>query len=215
MSLKEDAYRIIKTNILSCQFPPNEFIDEKLLIEKYQMSRTPIREALSSLEREKLVKIYPKKGILVLGLTLSDVNQTFEVRMLIEPYILENYLDLVDREKLDALENETQGLLSDEHASASDFTKLDDRFHRSLSEACTNDYLTDILNRVYDQNERIRHLSGPAIWERHKDAAREHLEIIHYIKEKQPEEVKAALKYHIIKSREAALQALTGRSIPV
>ena len=62
------------------------FLNEEQLTTELSLSRTPVRDALGRLEQEGLLEIRPKCGILVRPLTLNDIDMTFEVRMLYEPY---------------------------------------------------------------------------------------------------------------------------------
>ena len=62
-----------------------------MLMEEIDASRTPIREALNMLAQEQLIQIIPKKGIIVLPLTMKEIAMTFDARMLMEPYIIETY----------------------------------------------------------------------------------------------------------------------------
>ena len=66
VSLKQQAYTTIKNKILTCEYLPNSFLNEDLLCEELQVSRTPVRDALGRLEQENLIKIMPKKGFLSL-----------------------------------------------------------------------------------------------------------------------------------------------------
>ena len=99
-NLKNKAYQIIKERIMSCDYKPNTFLNEADLIEEIDASRTPIREALNKLEQEGFVQIIPKKGVMVTGLTLVEINQTFEARILLEPFIINNYMNRIDRNAL-------------------------------------------------------------------------------------------------------------------
>lgn len=74
LSLQIQAYEQIKSKILSLEYPPNAIISEASLLHDLDMSRTPVRESLIKLEHEHFVKILPKRGILVLPLSLADVN---------------------------------------------------------------------------------------------------------------------------------------------
>ena len=76
-------------------------------MEEIDASRTPIREALNMLAQEQLVQIIPKKGIMVLPLTMKEIAMTFEARLLMEPYIIENYSKYIDMDKLLELEEQT------------------------------------------------------------------------------------------------------------
>lgn len=199
---------------MSCEYGPNSFLNEASLIKEIDASRPPIREALNKLEQEGLVQIIPKKGVMVTGLTLTEINQTFEARLLLEPFIIANYMNALDQDMLLQVEKETQRLLEAE-PSPPDFCRLDDYFHRQISASCPNRYFKEILSHIYDQNQRIRLFSGRDIWERHIEAHKEHLELIHYLRNGQKEEAVAALTHHLIKSREAAIKTLIAKEIPV
>ena len=213
-TLKEQAYSIIKENIINCTYAPSSFLVESELMQQVGASRTPIREALNKLEQEGLVQIIPKKGVMVTGLTLTEINQTFEARLLLEPFIISNYMDALDDQMLQKVEEETKRLL-DAEPSPPDFCRLDDYFHRQISAACPNRYFKEMLAHIYDQNQRIRLFSGRDLWERHIEAHREHLELIRYLRNGQKEEAVAALTLHLIKSKEAAIKTLIEKAIPV
>ena len=88
--------RYLKTKILNCEYRPNEFLNEqKLCAEMGNISRTPMRDALGRLEQEGLITILPKKGLMVSGITEEDVHSMFEMRLLVEPYALRTYGNLL------------------------------------------------------------------------------------------------------------------------
>ena len=91
INLKTQAYNTIRQKIVTCEYAPGTFLNEELLTSELGLSRTPIRDALSRLEQEGLIEIKPKKGILVMPLSINTINMIFEVRQLYEPYILLNY----------------------------------------------------------------------------------------------------------------------------
>ena len=61
-----------------------------------------MRDALGRLEQEGLITILPKKGLMVSGITEEDVHSMFEMRLLVEPYALRTYGNLIPREQLEA-----------------------------------------------------------------------------------------------------------------
>ena len=73
-NLKQIAYETIKSKIIHCEYKPNDILSEMMLMEEIDASRTPIREALNMLAQEQLVQIIPKKGIMVLPLTMKDCS---------------------------------------------------------------------------------------------------------------------------------------------
>ena len=211
INLKQIAYETIKEKIINCEYMPNDILSEMMLMKEIDASRTPIREALNMLSQEGLVKIIPKKGIMVLPLTIKEVVMTFEARMLMEPYILETYHQYIDMNKLEEIKKKTEKILGREINEQEDseiFCDLDDKLHRTIANACRNKYLNMNLSRIYDQNMRIRVLGEKNIWERHKVAAKEHIEIINYIQDEDIKSAVAAIRVHLIHSKEAAFSSL-------
>ena len=76
-NLKQIAYETIKRKIIHCDYMPNDILSEMMLMEEIDASRTPIREALNMLSQEGLVRIIPKKGIMVLSLTNERSSHDF------------------------------------------------------------------------------------------------------------------------------------------
>lgn len=211
VNLKQIAYETIKEKIIHCDYMPNDILSEMMLMKEIDASRTPIREALNMLSQEGLVRIIPKKGIMVLPLTMKEVAMTFEARMLMEPYIIETYSQYIDMKKLEEIEKQTKEILDrkiNEQEDSEIFCKLDDELHRTIADACRNKYLNMNLSRIYDQNMRIRILGEKNIWERHKIAAKEHLEFINYVKNGDINSAVASIRVHLIHSKEAAFSSL-------
>lgn len=207
MSLRDKAYYAIKNKILRCQYESNGFLNETALMEELQVSRTPIREALTRLEQEGLVTVLPKKGVMVRTLTINEINQSFEARMLLEPFIIRKDLKYLDLKKLHEIRDKSEELIE----SAPDpeqFALLDDRFHRLLAQGCSNLYFRNMLAHIFDQHMRIRVLSGSDIWERHKEAAKEHQKIIDLIFMGERDKAGDAMLFHLKGSRETALRSL-------
>ena len=86
--LKEQTYLTLKERMVDCVYPPGSLINEAQLAADLNLSRTPIREAISKLEMEGFVQILPKKGIYVTNITFNDVIQVFQTRLEIEPIAL-------------------------------------------------------------------------------------------------------------------------------
>ena len=95
--LKDTVYDQIKTKIIECEYPPDSILTEARLMEDTGVSRTPIREAINRLAHENLVMVIPKKGILVKGITIRDIIQVFETREIIEPELMREYGDRLNK----------------------------------------------------------------------------------------------------------------------
>ena len=97
------------------------------------VSRTPIREAINRLAHENLVMVIPKKGILVKGITIRDIIQVFETREIIEPELMREYGDRLNKVMIREF---VQACKTEEQIERK--INLDERFHRMLYDVCGN-----------------------------------------------------------------------------
>ena len=180
VTVKQMAYDIIKSKILSCEYEPGRVINEAMLCDEIGVSRTPIREALSDLEHEMLVTVYPKKGTMVSKIDFSVVNDVFQVRRLIEPFIIRNYGVLINKDTILQARDVQETICLDKTTSNYHY-KSDEDLHQAIVAANPNQYLTESLLKVYNQNQRIRILTGNTSEERLVISSKEHIRIIDFI----------------------------------
>ncbi len=84
VSLRQHARDTIKARILDSQYRPGELLSEARLAEDLQISRTPIREALRELSGKGLVRVLPKRGVMVSELSLQDIVEVYQLREQLE-----------------------------------------------------------------------------------------------------------------------------------
>ncbi len=218
-TLKQKAYNIIKHKILNCEYPPNMFLNEEILCNEIKASRTPIRDAIVRLEQENLVKILPKKGIIVAPLTVSEINSIYETRILLEPYVLTNYGPRIT----DATLVQLKDLMARMDTDTDDITpevlktihEIDDEFHRILINLCNNKYLIQCYDNIYSQNFRLRIMSGTQSPKRFENTKIEHRKVYNYIVQENYIKATEELKEHLIQSKEAAFKILMNSNFPV
>lgn len=204
-SLKLQSYNIIKDKIIRCEYAPNTLISEEALREELGVSRTPIRDALSRLEQEGLIQILPKKGIMVSGLSLSEINSIFEIRMLFEPHVLATYGHRLSDEKMLEFYNIcTQGgvLQPDE------FYKMDDEFHAFIISAAPNRYIHHTYELIQNQNLRFRVMTGQRPDNRLDHSNDEHLTIIKACLRKDWTAAASAMEEHLRQSKNSTFELL-------
>ncbi len=204
--LKQYAYDFIKKKILSCEYAPGQHLNEQQLCEEMNgISRTPVRDAVSRLEQEGLLNILPKKGILVSELRISDINRIFEVRMLLEPYVLRRYGNRLDTDRLRYFSQ----IMSDYTKVPSDsFYDLDDQFHGFIMHAMHNQYLMDTYKNINNMNQRLRMLSGSLVENRLSDTFAEHRAIISACQQKDWDSAADAMTLHLEASRISTFQLI-------
>jgi DNA-binding GntR family transcriptional regulator len=144
-SLADKAYHEIRGLIVSLELAPGAVIDERELIERLEIGRTPVREALRRLSHEGLVEVYPRRGMFVTGVDVRELARLSEVREVLEPEAARLAAERAtgtDREALSAL-------LAELDAGSSELMDLDERIHRAVYRAAHNDLLEATLEQYY------------------------------------------------------------------
>ncbi|MCZ7567810.1 MAG: GntR family transcriptional regulator [Ardenticatenaceae bacterium] len=196
-SKKELAYEAIKESILSHSLRPGDAVSESAFAEALQISRTPVREALMALEQEGLVKIVPTRGIFVTEITVRDIREIYEIRQALECLAVRKAALTPDLSPLDpllaVLETASRGR---ESVSYDSLFQVDIDLHRFIRDTARNSRLSQILENLQDQIHRIRVLS-PRVDGRMDTTTREHLAIIHALKQRDPDLAAQAMREHL------------------
>jgi DNA-binding GntR family transcriptional regulator len=202
-SLKLFAYNAIKEKIIRCEYPPNALLNEEIIKQDLHVSRTPIRDALGRLEQESIIRILPKRGILVTGITLEDVNQIFETRLLIEPYTMNKYGKTIDPGiYTDFLDFFSAGTETDDTDTVN---RKDNDFHLCFITASNNPYLIQANEYPFFQGMRLRILSTSMGKERIKVSQNEHRVIAQCCCNRDWKNASRALTEHLKSSKKRAL----------
>lgn len=85
---KDQAYEEIRKLILGSRSARELALSENTLAAELGMSRTPVREALQRLQMEGFVEIHPNRGVVIPGVSVTEVNETFALRMAVEEFVL-------------------------------------------------------------------------------------------------------------------------------
>ena len=194
------VYQKIKSAILNEMYDPNQILNERKLAEEFQISRTPVREALKILEGEGWVKIIPWKGAIVNQITQKEIDEIFQIRLIIEPAIIEllqNKIDYKKRIYLDRLyENQKKA------ESKKEFILADRVFHMTFVEWTEN---LQLIEMVKDLNDRIYMVGHKAInskdSKREKESLEEHYKIIQALKNNDIMLAKNFMIAHIIETK--------------
>jgi DNA-binding GntR family transcriptional regulator len=155
LSYSQAAYHAIRQKIISLELPPGSVIDESSLRRELGLGRTPIREALQQLSREKLVNIVPRRGTFVTQIRLTDLQRLSEIRFVLEVLAVRlacqrgtdahwrrmaQVLDDLDRDEI--IDNEVM-------------IAADEACHHIMYEAADNEFLEDALNSLYALSLRL------------------------------------------------------------
>jgi DNA-binding GntR family transcriptional regulator len=144
-SLADKAYHAIRGLIVSLELAPGTVIDERSLIERLEIGRTPVREALRTLAHERLVEVYPRRGMFVTGVDVRELARLSEVRVMLEPEAAR----LAAERATEADRAELTALIEELDAGGSELMGLDERIHRAVYRAAHNDLLEATLEQYY------------------------------------------------------------------
>ena len=207
LSLKQLAYNTVKEKILNCEYEPNSFLNEDIICDTLQMSRTPVRDALGRLEQENLIKIIPKKGFIISPISFNEINMVFEGRLLLEPYIILHYCEHIPEDVLFQM----QQLLIQEKESIqqkkADIYDLDHRFHKYLIFQCPNHYFLRLYDSLHSQSSRLRILSGRSSDDRLSRTLEEHLKILEALTQNNSSSASELMRIHLENAKESSFQA--------
>ncbi|MDQ2758472.1 MAG: GntR family transcriptional regulator [Actinomycetota bacterium] len=149
------VYGRVKTDILSGQLPGGGFVTEGELAAQTGVSRTPVREALLRLETEGLVRLYPKKGAMVVPLTADAARDVLQARLVIEEWaagaMWEHRADVV--ETLDDLLEQMAATRDADDVIT--FVAHDRHFHEVIVAAAGNAVLTGTYQSLRDRQLTI------------------------------------------------------------
>jgi DNA-binding GntR family transcriptional regulator len=138
------AYLAIRGLIVSLELPPGAVIDERELMRRLGLGRTPVREALRKLAQEQLVEVFPRRGMFVTGVDVRDLARISEVRAALEPEAARLAAERATEEERDEL-----AALSDSIKRGADLMGLDERIHRAIYAAAHNDLMEKTLGEYY------------------------------------------------------------------
>lgn len=195
---KNLVYKNIKKKIITGEFAQGNGINEKELTEIYNISRTPIREALNILELEGWIKSVPRKGYVVSSITFADIKDLFQIRYELEPVFLAMAFNFFENELLQSLKERILNLIEKEDHDA--LRLLDDEFHNYLIESTYNSFAIKTMESINEHISRTRYLTFRDKKET-IESAHEHIQIIDALIEKDLDKAVKILKSHIDKSQ--------------
>lgn len=155
MSASATAYAFAKQQILEGGFKGGELISEGDVADHLGLSRTPVREAFLMLESEGLLRLYPKRGALVVPVSAAEVTDVMETRELVECFAIERAARIgaeLEGALNEALERQQKLIDAGDYAG---FVDADREFHRMFIDAGGNPILLGLYDSLRDRQARM------------------------------------------------------------
>src|SRR5262249_44232426 len=197
-SLSAPAYYRIRELIVTLELAPGSLVSERELMERLGVGRTPVREALRALARERLVEVYPRRGMFVSSVEVRDLAGLSEVRNALEPHAARLAAERAtdsDRARIDLLLDELAAIGAE--PSGRPLIALAQRIHRHIYDCTHNPFLATTLNEYYVLTLRIWFLALDRV-ARLEDAVSEHGALLKAIRSGDASRAEEAMRRHVI-----------------
>ncbi len=158
MTQAEEIYRIIKKEIISGELPSDTPLREMEISQRFNVSRTPVREALRRLASEKMIRTIPNVGSFVGAFTWEEVQEVFAIRQVLEVYaggLAAIYIDKKGLEELEILYDKMSAFY--EANDPEGYANLDENFHEFINKTSNNHLLLDTI-RMFDDRAKLARL---------------------------------------------------------
>jgi DNA-binding GntR family transcriptional regulator len=155
-TLTEQAYRAIEEAIVTLDVAPGEVVSEAQLATRLGFGRTPVREALQRLARERLVRILPRRGIVVAAVDVGEQLRLLEVRREIERLVARTAARRADTAQRARFREIAAGM--EQVAAAEDetgFLRLDRALNLLVLEAARNEFATAAMALMHGLSRRF------------------------------------------------------------
>jgi DNA-binding GntR family transcriptional regulator len=156
-SASRRVYDYLRDQLLARGIAPNELLSEGQIAAQVGVSRTPVREALLRLEAEGFVRLLPKRGALVLPVTLPQVTDLIEARQLVETYAARKAIASGNTgpllRSLSAQLSTMRSAMRTKHTRA--YVEADRAFHAAIVAATDNEILIGLYRSLRDRQLRM------------------------------------------------------------
>lgn len=204
--LGDMVFDSLRKAIVTGDLKPGERIMEAQIADRLGVSRTPVREAIKKLEKEKLIEMVPRKGAYVARITSKDVLDVLELRKLLEGFsalLASERMTSKEKQKLEKISKEFAKCI--ESGDKEGMIQKDNEFHSLIFSSTRNEKLMDIIKSLQDQFQRFREVyfnefhdyGSIMLW---------HEKICSAIKEGRPQDASSAASSHVAAIEEIVLE---------
>ena len=205
--LRETVYEQLRADMISCKLAPGAELREAELAARFDMSKSPVRDALMRLESEGLVITLPRQGYRVAPVSLTDVLDMFHLRAALERACMERIV-------LQASDEQLRELDAFRHFDAAawdgGFIDFNRAFHRRIAELGGNARMRDQLLDLIDLLERAVQVSVASMKQGDPQVlVNEHVEIINALQARAVKKAQRLAEQHIVAAGKRVSNAIS------
>lgn len=195
--LGEVVFEYLRNAILSGKLKPGERLMEVAIADQIGVSRTPVREAIRKLEKEKFVIMIPRKGAYVADLTSKDIYEVLEIRRELEGFAAALAAERMEADQVAVLKENLQvfenAFLNNDMRT---MIQCDNEFHDLIFTATKNNKLIDIIADLHDQFQRFRLVYFDKV-DNYQEIFESHTKIYNAIEGSNTADARTHAQYHI------------------
>ena len=145
------AFERLRLDIEEGVYEPGEWLRVNTLAEEYDVSATPIREALRLLQSDGLIEHVPHRGVRVAEFPAETVEEVYRLRAVLEPLATELATERATREQLGEIRRRHERLVEEvaQQGISPDLVELNEDFHWAIYSACGSHFLLEFLRRLW------------------------------------------------------------------
>lgn len=210
-SLTERAYEVLKNEILTCSLRPGQQFHQSEVAEMFNFGKTPIREALQRLTQDGLVQPYPRYGFIVTPLTVEDMHEFFELRIILEVAAARIATERASDETLRSICKfaDIEYEKKRKPIGDTDFLQSNIDFHCSIALAAGNSKLATSIKTVLEDCTRVFHLTLDF---QDEEMLLEHILVAKALQERNTDQVELLTRTQIGRTKDTILDKLLGHS---
>ena len=207
-NLGNQVFEQLKEMIFNGEFPPGERIIESEVADSIGISRTPVREALHKLEAERFIIHLPKGGYVVKGMSLSEIKEIFDIRVILESFAgflaakRCNDKEILPLEK--KLEEFEKYLIKND---LKELTRVNTEFHELLYALSRSPRLVKMIHNLRDDIYSLRKIILNSVDMAHL-SNKDHREIIKAIKKKEAKKTENLVRDHVLRGKEFVINEI-------
>ena len=211
-TLSEAAAEEIRGRILGGTYAPGMRLRQEELAVELGMSRIPVREALVLLESEGILSILPHRGAVVVELSMDEIEELFNMRLLLEPFLFLKSAPHLTPDDFRVLEeNLVEYSASMEEVNADAWNDLNTEFHMTLYRHARSPRVTATVQNLLTECDRHTRIQLSNIKSDRTRAVNEHKKILAHCKKGEFEQGAALMRTHIDHIRLVLLELLQAR----
>jgi DNA-binding GntR family transcriptional regulator len=204
----DQVFEQLKKMIFDGEFRPGNRIIESEVAESIGISRTPVREALHKLEAERLIVRLPKGGYVVKGMSISEIEEIFDIRVILESFAGYLAAERWNDNEIAPLEGKLEEfekylLIHD----LKELTRLNTEFHELLYALSKSPKLIEMINNLRDEIFLLREILLESM-KMGTLSHNDHKGIIKAIKSREAKKVERLIKEHILRGKDFVIMEM-------